>query len=114
MENRHELLQKFAGEARIVKGLPPLYSHGLRVLVEALLVHNPWNRSEAQDVLQDAEQRYETWRRNGGHRIYETEAMNEIIDEVRDREELHRIRKAEEFLRRFGERERAGGKLGNI
>jgi serine/threonine protein kinase len=110
MENRHELLRKFAGEARIVKGLPRLYSHSLRVLIEALLGHNPWNRGKAQDVLQDAEQRYETWRRptGKGHRIYETEAMDEIIDDVKHREELHRIREAEDFLRRFNDRDRAG------
>jgi hypothetical protein len=110
MENRHELLRKFARESRIFKGLPRLYSHGLRVLIEALLVHSPWNRGEAQDLLQDAEQRYETWRgpSGKGHRIYEAEAMDEIVDDVRDREELHRIREAEDFLRRFNDRDRAG------
>lgn len=113
-ENRHELLRNFAGEARIVKALPRLYSHGLRVLVEALLVHNPWNRGDTQDVLQDVEQRFETWRQNGGVRIYEREAMDEMLDDARYRRELHRIRDAEEYLRRFEERERAQRQSDNV
>ena len=107
MEDRHELLRKFAGEARIFKCLPRLYSRDLRILVEALLSHNPRNRGRAQDVLQDIEQRHETWWRNGGHRIWERSAMDDMLEEAADREELHLIRDTKEYLRRFEERETA-------
>ena len=96
-EDRYELLRKYVGTSAVANALPNLYSRPLRVLVEGLLAVNPWDRGEAQEILQDVEEKYDAWFEEG-FRMYEKKAMFRLLDDDEERRVKQAIKKAEDYL----------------